>query len=319
MSDAPRGGSPRRPGVSVIVPAFNAAPWIGDALASIHGQKGLFSLETIVVDDGSTDGTSACVEAAGWPVRLLRQANRGPAAARNAGLEAANGEYVAFLDADDLWPDGKLARQLELLEANPGLGFVVGDCRQFDDIGPYPRTYFEERGATAQWWGHPVEIRDPYARLVNGSFVTTGAVLMRRSCVERVGGFDDGLRLVEDLEYWLRVALTCPMGWVEDVCLLRRRHHTNTSRDPVAMSRSYLAMLSRHRMHYGAAAARQGVDLRGRIAREYVDLGRLEAHRRAYGAAVVAYGEALLRRPAARTLYYLLSAAARGALAKWSP
>src|SRR3954466_14096555 len=108
------------PDISIVVPAYNVAGYLAEALRSALAQKGV-TLEVIVVDDGSTDGTSKVIALfAGDPrLRVIRQANAGLPAARNTGVAAATGRYVGFLDGDDVWLDGKAARHVELLDANP--------------------------------------------------------------------------------------------------------------------------------------------------------------------------------------------------------
>src|SRR5512139_3128801 len=119
------------PQVSVVIRAYNAIDHIEDCLASVTDQRTPFSLEIIVVDDGSTDGTLEKLRSTPG-LTCLAQSKRGPAAARNAGIRHARGEYIAFLDADDLWPDGKLQKQVELLQRHPDAAMCFGDCRQFE-------------------------------------------------------------------------------------------------------------------------------------------------------------------------------------------
>jgi glycosyltransferase involved in cell wall biosynthesis len=292
--------------VSVVIPTYNSAPYVRECLDSVYRQSGPFALDVIVVDDGSTDETVEQIR--DYPAQCVEQANRGPAAARNVALGLARGDYVAFLDSDDLWPDGKLARQVALLQAHPDVGLVFGDCRQFDANGPRAQTLFETAGYDASFWGDPLYVVNPYAKLMQGNFITTGSIVMRRTCVETAGRFDEGLRLVEDLEYWLRIALRHPIAHVGDVCLLRRRHAENTSRDPIAMAHAFLRVLEKHRREHQAAAAAQGASLERRIAREHQELGHLHLRRGARGAAARAYARALRQRPGLRSLYYLLTA-----------
>lgn len=309
----------RQPRVTVVIPAYNSERFIPECMESVYSQQGGYPLDVIVVDDGSTDGTVDRIRGQ-YPLRCLTQANRGPAAARNAALEVARGEYVAFLDSDDIWPPGKLERQLELLESHPHVGMVFGDCRQFDDSGPFPETLFESGRRDEAFWGDPLRVRKPYAKLMEGNFVTTGSVVMRRECVEQVGRFDEGLRLVEDLEYWLRVALGYPIAHVDEVCLLRRRHGDNTSRDQVAMSRAFLRVLEDHHRRYGDSIRAQGAPVARRIAREYQELGHLYARRGLRTNALRAYFQALIRRPGPRNVYYLGAAlAARAKFGKADP
>lgn len=238
-----------KPAVSVVIPAHNAQAYLADCLASVRTQVGEFELETLVVDDGSTDDTAAI--AARYPdVKCISQPNRGPSAARNAGVAMARGEFIAFLDADDLWPPGKLAAQLETLRQHDDAAMAFGDCRQFDSSGARPRTEFEASGLGTAAWGAGGLVPNAYERLLAENFITTGSVVLPRAVLAEVGGFAEDMRLAEDLELWLRIACRHPIAWCGQVCLLRRRHAANTSRDAEAMGQAYLDVLNRQ----GAAA-----------------------------------------------------------------
>lgn len=240
--------------VSVVIPAYDAGAFIGECIASVQAQRGETPLDIVVVDDGSTDDTAAVVQRLRG-VRLVSQVNRGPAAARNAGIAVARGSLVAFLDADDVWPEGSLAARLRVLQQHPQAAFVFGDCRQFDDRSLRPRTLFDEGGWGRRAWGDSGLVPEVYSRLIDDNFVTTGTVIVRRHVLEAVGGFAEDLRLVEDLDLWLRIARHHPVAWCEDVCLLRRRHAHNTSGDRVAMSLAFLEVLRRQQACVDAARA----------------------------------------------------------------
>lgn len=263
------------PLVSVVIPAHNAAAHLVDCLASVRAQVGEFDLETIVVDDGSTDETAA-IAGRHPDVKCLTQPNCGPSAARNAGIAKARGEFIAFLDADDLWPPGKLAAQLKTLKQHDSAALAFGDCRQFDASGARPRTEFEANGLGTAAWGAAGLVPDAYERLLAENFITMGSVVLRRAVLDEVGGFAEELRLVEDLELWLRIARHHPVAWCGRVCLLRRRHAANTSRDAEAMSLAYLDVLRRQDAAAPAATIRRlaATEYR-RLARAALARGRL--------------------------------------------
>lgn len=176
--------------VSVIMPARDAGRFIGPALASIwrqdHG-----ALDVIVVDAGSTDDTRRVVEAqmrAGYPLRLLRAGDMHPARARNIGVAEATSPYVAFLDADDLWPAGKLERQLGRLAREPNLQMVSGYV-----------TYFETPSEDGL---EPM----PGSRTETLFHVHVGACIYRREAFDALGGaFDEAFVYSEDVDLLLRV------------------------------------------------------------------------------------------------------------------
>lgn len=122
--------------VTVVIPAFNAEDFIGEALASVSEQT-LAAVQVLVVDDGSTDGTLGAVEkfSGKLDLTIIQQANSGPAAARNKGIRQARGRYCAFLDADDVMLPERLASQASLLDADPALGLVHTDLMTFDERG----------------------------------------------------------------------------------------------------------------------------------------------------------------------------------------
>jgi glycosyltransferase involved in cell wall biosynthesis len=156
------------PRVSVIMPLYNVVPFLAETLASLRAQAWP-ALELIAVDDGSTDGTPELFAQLQPEAILVRQANRGPSAARNAALALATGDYIAFLDADDLWPPGKLARQVARLEADLSLDASLGFIRLFTDA------------PAGRQWGRPFFL-----------FLLGGMVARRRlfSTAGGVGGFD---------------------------------------------------------------------------------------------------------------------------------
>jgi glycosyltransferase involved in cell wall biosynthesis len=296
------------PLVSAVVPAYNAMGHIGDCLASVFDQRSPFALEVIAVNDGSTDGTLEKLR--GTPgLTCLTQDNRGPAAARNSGIRHARGEFIAFLDADDLWPQDKLCKQVELLQAHPDAALCFGDCRQFEDGRARPQTLFEEGGHGERTWGKAPYVSDPYIHLLQSNFITTGSVVVRRRVLEEVGGFDESLRLVEDLELWLRIARRHPVIWCRDVCLLRRRHAGNTSREAEAMSLAYLQVLKRQQTCCAAELAHHAVDVNAIVAREYREMAERALAGQGPKDALRWAWQSFVTRPSLRALWNL----ARGA------
>lgn len=234
--------------LSVVIPAHNAARWIADAIASVQAQPLSSTPDIIVVANHCSDDTAAIALAAG--ARVIDSPAPGPAAARNAGVAAGRGEFVAFLDADDLWPANSLAARLARLQSAPDAALVFGDCRQFDDAGdgtttPHTQTLFEQGGLDATFFGDPAQVIDPLNKLLDADFITTGSIVMRRQAFDALGGFDTSLALVEDLDLWLRCAARFPLLWHPGLALLRRRHDSNLSRDTAAMQRAYIDVLGR--------------------------------------------------------------------------
>jgi glycosyltransferase involved in cell wall biosynthesis len=201
-----------RPLVSVIMPVHNGAPFLRGAVESVFAQ-GWRPVEVVVVDDGSTDETPAIARDLGERVQLLRQANAGPAAARNAGIRAARGPLIAFLDVDDLWPPGKLDVQAAYLVADPSADMVLG------------RTKWIALEATAGI-GLGTRIRDLPGP--EGITPCLGNAVVRRRVFNRIGFFDETLRTSEDLDWFIRAKqASVPTIVLTEVTLLYRRHEGN--------------------------------------------------------------------------------------------
>jgi glycosyltransferase involved in cell wall biosynthesis len=190
-----------RHNVSVIIPAYNRAGLIGATLTSIMGQSAVPS-EVVVIDDGSTDQTCDEVEQIGLPVRLIRQANRGPGAARNAGFSITHGDYVQFMDSDDIALSNKLEVQARAL-ADSGADIAYGPWLKaaIDDHQLHPENLVFQQG------GLPSPSRSLYEWLLTDWSIIPHACLFRRSFVDRVGGFPEDLYGVEDQEFFRRCLL----------------------------------------------------------------------------------------------------------------
>lgn len=216
------------PAVSVVVPCFNAERYVGATLRSILDQQGA-ELEVIVVDDGSSDGSAALVEREFPQVRLIRQANGGVASARNAGIAAARGEWIAFCDADDLWLPGKLAAQFAGMAAVDGcrMSYTAWAVWTSADAVPGAAELARLTAPTQDWRGASGWI---YADLLLDCVVWTSTVLARRNLFDEVGGFDTTLRIGEDYDLWLRMSRATRVERVSRPLALYRQHPNNITR-----------------------------------------------------------------------------------------
>jgi glycosyltransferase involved in cell wall biosynthesis len=196
------------PLVSVILAVHNRAGSVGRAISSVLAQD-YAPIELIVVDDGSTDGTRAAVEAFGERVTLLRQPHAGAYVARNHALRHARGELVAFIDSDDAWLPGKIAAQVPLMR-RPQVGLVFGDTIHIaaprDDAAPTGMTSFR---------ASPAQRGDVLRSLMWSNFVPTTTVLVRRACLVEIGGFSETSRISADYLAWFRIARTHQFDFVE--------------------------------------------------------------------------------------------------------
>ena len=195
--------------ISVIMPSLDMVRFLPDAIASIRRQA-VPVAEILVIDPGSTDSTAdtvAALAADGVPIRHLPTARCDPGVARNLGLDQAAGDVIAFLDADDLWPAGKLERQMARLDAQPAVEMVSGFVRYFEALDP----------ATLA----PVE----GSRIETLFHVHLGACLYRRRVFDRVGGFEPSLRFSEDVDLLQRIREQgIPFTILRTVTLYYRRH-----------------------------------------------------------------------------------------------
>jgi glycosyltransferase involved in cell wall biosynthesis len=224
--------------ISCILPVYNGERFLAEALQSVLDQD-FPDQEALVVDDGSTDGTTTVLEGFGSRIRVLRQEHAGVAAARNRGLEEARGTYIAFQDADDLWMPGRLRAQMERFEARPELELCVGLLQNFwmDEVAEEGEGYRGTRMAGP----------------LPGGLQT---LLVKKTVFERVGAFDARLRVAEDVDWFLRAR---EAGVVEEVLprlLARRRLHLgNLTRGDLAsresLLRSMKASLDRRRGRSG--------------------------------------------------------------------
>jgi glycosyltransferase involved in cell wall biosynthesis len=192
--------------VSVIIPAFNSASTIRSAVASVEAQT-FRDFEIIVVDDGSTDGTADVLESTAH-LRVVRQANGGPGAARNAGINLAKGRLIGFLDADDMWLPDKLARQVPYFERFPETGLLHAPILIF----PAPEANPPLPARPNQNLSPP---RSQYCELFHiDVIINTLSVLVRRTVLMEVEGFDERREVhVEDWDLWLRIAARYPVGY----------------------------------------------------------------------------------------------------------
>ncbi|MGN6258040.1 MAG: glycosyltransferase family 2 protein [Solirubrobacterales bacterium] len=232
------------PLVSVVIPCWNQAGYLGEAIESVLAQS-YPELELIVVDDGSDDNSYEV--AARYPgVRRLRQPNSGVAAARNRGLGESEGAYVVFLDADDrLLPNALAAGMRELLAA-PEAAFAAGRPR---DIG---RT-----GEVIREAAQPLVSRDHYLKLLEECFIWSGSSLVyRRPPLEAVGAFNEDRVAADDYELYLKLARDYPVICHEEVVTEYRRHGSNTTRNAALVLSSQIQVLNGQRRRLRSAEER---------------------------------------------------------------
>lgn len=216
------------PRVSIITPVHNAEAFLGEAIASVQAQTET-DWELIVVDDGSTDDSLAIAEAAARDDGRIRSVSRpdgrqrGAAAARNAGLACATGEFIAFLDADDLYEPTKLAFELTLFARHPQAAMVYGPTQWWRD-GEHPWRWVEPMHREAGRLHMPPALVSKVILSLDWHVPCTCGVLIRRSAINEVGGFEERFTLYEDQTLWTKLFLRYPV-FVHAHCLARYRQH----------------------------------------------------------------------------------------------
>jgi glycosyltransferase involved in cell wall biosynthesis len=248
-----------KPTVTVVIPAFNAAEFLRGGLDSVLAQT-CQPLEIIVVDDGSEDGTPEVAAAYAGKVRYIRKERGGPAAARNEGIRAASGEWIAFQDADDIWP-ADLLEKLFAAATVTGADLIFGDSINLVEgaiVGTSRLEHSELKPRLGELVAGGVLLNPFELFLELRNFISTCAVLVRKDALTRVGLFDESLRYAEDLDLWLRLSIEHTFAPVEEAVVLRRVHATNTGRDGWAMMAAEIGVYEKLKRDARAAALRTG-------------------------------------------------------------
>jgi hypothetical protein len=201
-----------KPLVSVIIPVYNGEKYIREAIESLLSQK-YPALEILIINDGSTDDTDGVVKKAekdlNVDIRYFWYGNDGPAYARNRGIRDASGEFIAFLDADDLFPEGNLSYLVDYMIRNPDVDVVRGYAQMMR---------LHEENGEFEPYGKPEESYPGYI----------GAALNRKDVFRKVGLFDASMKFAEDSDWYMRATeLEITMKWLERVTLIVRRHGEN--------------------------------------------------------------------------------------------
>jgi glycosyltransferase involved in cell wall biosynthesis len=277
--------------VSIIIAAFNCEATVEATIQSCLAQT-LPSVEVVVVDDGSTDGTAAKLQSFGNRISVVSQANRGLAAARNVGLATARGRFIAWMDADDLCAPERLAAQSHVLEANPDAVLVSSDFSAFAVDADYSRSYIgtyygavgrsgvdeiypqPAQGVPSGEKGSLVSVRlgSAYPRILFGNFVHPPTVMVRREAIEYAGIFDEELRYASDYELIIRLSKLGKFAYI-DTPLLRYRisdGQMSGARNMVAVRLESAGIVSRALASDRERLAPQSKDLELHLARMLV-------------------------------------------------
>ena len=214
--------------VSVVIPAFRCAQYIAQGIESVLNQS-FTDHEILVVNDGSPD--TAELEAALAPytgrIRYFKQITKGPSGARNTGIRNAYGKYMAFLDGDDYWTADHLAKNVSILERDPGLALVYCDCILVKNDQPYDRVFFVQNQPSTVTFE---------TLLLQSSTISTSSVVVSREAILAASGFDEELYRCEDFDMWLRLSFSGGrIAYHPDAEVYHRVHDVSLSADSLAM------------------------------------------------------------------------------------
>ena len=245
------------PAVSIIIPNYNHAQYVADAINSALNQT-YPDCEVIVVDDGSKDNSREIIDGFGDKIRVIYQQNQGLSAARNTGINAAKGKYIGVLDADDVYEPEFIGTLVSLLESQPDAYGIYCGYRFVDHLNnPLPQIEARE-----------VPSEKLHQALVDGNFLVPESMFVRKVCYDKVGLFDTSLRALEDLDMWLRITSQFKVIYTTKILTRHRILPGSMSTDPTRQFQNRLSVVKKH---FGAEPGPGGV--------------WSEAQRRAYGRA----------------------------------
>lgn len=264
------------PLVSVVIPAFNAEKYIKETIDSVLKQT-CKDFEIIVVDDGSTDKTKKILEQYIDRINYIFQENSGPSKARNTGIKIAKGEYIAFLDADDLWPKSKLALQVDFMELHPDIDMVFADMMTFNQDGVILKSYLKNIKRENFYnilLQEQHELKDPFLMLLRANFIPTGTVMVRRGMLEKYNiKFDENISSVEDLDYWMRVSIFSKIGFIPEILKRKREHEENISKNLLKAKISAIYVRERIQKEFPKLAVKYKKGFDKRFAELYFSVG----------------------------------------------
>lgn len=265
------------PKISVVMPCYNAERYIEAAISSVLDQDWP-QLEVVVVDDGSSDKSAELVRNNFPGVKLIQQVNQGVAAARNNGILQAQGDWIAFLDADDIWLQGKLRAQWNLLSGAPGARMAYTAWQVWNSTDPVPLPEYlsallDQASDAGRWTGPTGWI---YPQLLLDCEVWTSTVLTHRSILEEVGLFDTTLRIGEDYDLWLRASQVSQILRVPRPYALYRMHASSITKSvPEINHRNFVISRALNRWGYGSPDGTEArkIDVDRALAKSWSDFG----------------------------------------------
>ena len=296
--------------VSILIPAFNVEAFLAESIESALAQT-YRPLEIIVVNDGSTDNTLSVAQRyeGGGEVEvvIVDQANTGLPGARNAALAVANGDFIGFLDADDLWEPDRTARLVAFLDAHAEFEAVTSDAWLIDETTLSTRRYYGDL-----YTGSFPTIDDQPGRIAVDNFIFIGT-LVRRALLDKIDGFDATVRVSSDFDLWLRAILghDARVGCIDDPLASYRLRPGSLTADPAKHWRKHLEVVDRHRSLMRSAGVRPNPRAAYDLARAAEQSGHYRSASRWYADAAMATRGRLIQRAVPQVKLFAAAGRAR--------
>ena len=299
--------------ISAIIPAYNSAKFLKEAIDSVIKQTHPID-EIIVVDDGSIDQTQQIAESYGHQITYIKQKNQGPSAARNSGILAATGDWVAFLDADDQWTSDKIEQQLRALKKEPTLKLIAADMTEVDQSGELlVESVLAKHDLLKQFIsldGKPLP--NALASLVTKNFIPTGTVIVERAVLVESELFNSQIRFGEDLELWAKIACNHPVTCLPKVMMLRRQHGGNATQNNQGMLEDLIKVMQSIKRWGSGKLKEQNKSANQLVSNALSDLGYWHFSQDNFQEARKHFLKSLKEHPNKRALIYAIACYAPG-------
>jgi glycosyltransferase involved in cell wall biosynthesis len=293
--------------ISAVIPAYNNAQFLKEAIDSILKQTHPID-EIIIVDDGSTDQTQQIADSFGDQITYIKQQNQGPSAARNNGILAAKGSWIAFLDADDQWTPHKIERQLSALKSEPALKLIAADMAEVNQAGDlWFKSVLAKHNQLEQFRalnGKPLP--NALASLATKNFIPTGTVFVERAVLIEAECFNPQIRFGEDLELWAKIACNHPITCLPEVMMLRRQHSNNATQNSEAMLKDLVKVMQSVKKWGSDKLKEQNRDANQLVASALCDLGYWYFSQDNHQEALKHFLKSLKESPSKRALIYTI-------------
>ena len=264
--------------VDIVIPTYNAERFIGQTLDSVLSQT-YKNFIIYVIDDGSTDRTHEIVSKyTSDKIIFIRQKNGGPSKARNNGFHKGSGEYIVFLDSDDLWEANFLEKNIAFMESRQNLGFVFTDFSTFNAEGTIIERWCHNDGRVFLIPMHKnssneaVLSRRIWSDLLTGSFLLLSGTLIKRSAIDMIGTFDESLTNAEDRDFFIRLSYQFDCGYIDE-CLFRKRSHNDSLSSNIEKFTKGSDTLGRRLLQDRRLSIKMKIRLRQRLANQWHSLG----------------------------------------------